>query len=69
MSTEEKKSKNKNPDVGGGTEDQDTVGHNVFATQDYFFQRNRDRQAEIERDIRERERAKEARESRQKNRR
>ncbi|HEY7025439.1 MAG TPA: hypothetical protein VH371_10820 [Candidatus Limnocylindrales bacterium] len=54
----------------GGEEDQDkdVEGHNIFATQDYYTQRNIDRRSEIDRDIRERQRAKEA-EEKNKNRR
>lgn len=48
----------------GGEEDQDkdVEGHNIFATQDYYTQRNIDRRQEIDRDVRERQRAKEAEE-------
>ena len=54
----------------GGEEDQDkdVEGHNIFATQDYYTQRNIDRRSEMDRDIRERQRAKEA-EEKNKNRR
>jgi len=54
----------------GGEEDQDkdVEGHNIFATQDYYTQRNIDRRSEIDRDVRERQRAKEA-EEKNKNRR
>jgi len=54
----------------GGEEDQDkdVEGHNIFATQDYYTQRNIDRKSDIDRDIRERQRAKEA-EEKNKNRR
>jgi hypothetical protein len=54
----------------GGEEDQDkdVEGHNIFATQDYYTQRNIDRKSDIDRDIRERQRAKEA-EDKNKNRR
>ncbi len=44
-------------------EDEDTEGHNVFATFDYYSQRGRDRQSEIERESRQREQAREAREA------
>jgi hypothetical protein len=44
-------------------EEQDTEGHNVFATFDYYSQRSRDRQSEIERESRQREQAREAREA------
>ena len=46
----------------GGEEDQDkdVEGHNIFATHDYYVQRNIDRRQEIDRDVRERQRAKEA---------
>ena len=47
---------------GGEEEDQDkdVEGHNIFATHDYYTQRNIDRRSEIDRDVRERQRAKEA---------
>jgi hypothetical protein len=48
---------NKKPDV---EEEKDVEGHNIFATQDYYFQRTHERNAEVERDARSRERAKEA---------
>lgn len=48
----------KNPDVA--EEEEDVEGHNIFATQDYYSQRSHDRNAEIERDARARERAREA---------
>ena len=41
-------------------EEQDVQGHNVFATQDYYFQRTHERNVDVERDARQRERAKEA---------
>jgi hypothetical protein len=41
-------------------EETDVEGHNIFATQDYYFQRTHERNAEIDRDVRARERAKEA---------
>jgi hypothetical protein len=41
-------------------EEKDVEGHNIFATQDYYFQRTHERNAEIDRDVRARERAKEA---------
>ena len=47
----------------GGEEegqDKDVEGHNIFATHDYYTQRNIDRRSEIDRDVRERQRAKEA---------
>lgn len=44
-------------------EDQDTEGHSVFATFDYYSQRNRDRQSEVERESRQREQVREAREA------
>ena len=47
----------------GGEEegqDKDVEGHNIFATHDYYVQRNIDRRSEIARDVRERQRAKEA---------
>ena len=47
-----------NPDVE--EEEKDVEGHNIFATQDYYFQRSHERNAEVERDARQRERAKEA---------
>ena len=55
---------------GGEEQDQDkdVEGHNIFATQDYYTQRNIDRKSDIDRDIRERQRAKEA-EEKNKNRR
>jgi hypothetical protein len=47
---------------GGEEQDQDkdVEGHNIFATHDYYVQRNMDRRSEIDRDVRERQRAKEA---------
>lgn len=47
---------------GGEDQDQDkdVEGHNIFATHDYYVQRNMDRRSEIDRDVRERQRAKEA---------
>jgi len=53
---------------GGDTPQQepDVEGHNIFATHDYYTQRNLDRRAETDRDLRDRQRAKEA-ESRKKN--
>ncbi len=48
---------NRKPDV---EEEKDTEGHNIFATQDYYTQRTHERNAEIERDVRQRERSKEA---------
>ena len=49
---------------GGEEQDQDkdVEGHNIFATHDYYVQRNIDRRSDIDRDIRERQRAKEAEE-------
>ena len=41
-------------------QDKDVEGHNIFATHDYYVQRNIDRRSDIDRDIRERQRAKEA---------
>ena len=41
-------------------DDKDVEGHNIFATHDYYVQRNVDRKSEIDRDVRERQRAKEA---------
>jgi hypothetical protein len=38
----------------------DTEGHNIFATHDYYVQRNTDRRAEVERDARDRARARQA---------
>jgi len=53
---------------GEKPEDKDVEGHNIFATHDYYVQRNIDRRTEIDRDVRERQRAKEA-EEKNKNRR
>jgi len=54
---------------GEGSEDEkDVEGHNIFATHDYYVQRNIDRRAEMDRDIREKQRAREA-EDKNKNRR
>ena len=49
---------------GGEEQDQDkdVEGHNIFATHDYYVQRNIDRRSEIDRDVRERQRAKAAEE-------
>jgi hypothetical protein len=49
-------------------DEKDVEGHNIFATHDYYVQRNMDRRSEIDRDLRDRQRAKEA-EDRKKNRR
>jgi hypothetical protein len=49
----------------GGEEpadDKDVEGHNIFATHDYYTQRNIDRRSELDRDIREKQRAHEAEE-------
>lgn len=55
---------------GGEEQDQDkdVEGHNIFATHDYYVQRNIDRRSDIDRDVRDRQRAKEA-EEQKKNRR
>ena len=51
------------PEGGEGQDQEDDVeGHNIFATHDYYVQRNIDRRTEIDRDVRERQRAKEAEE-------
>jgi hypothetical protein len=62
----EKETTNRQGDEG--EQDKDVEGHNIFATQDYYTQRNIDRRSEMDRDIRERQRAKEA-EEKNKNRR
>jgi hypothetical protein len=49
-------------------QDKDVEGHNIFATHDYYVQRNIDRRTEIDRDVRERQRAKEAEENKKKGR-
>jgi hypothetical protein len=49
-------------------DEKDVAGHNIFATQDYYVQRNIDRRTEIERDVRERERARVAEEKNKKRR-
>jgi len=49
-------------------DEKDVEGHNIFATHDYYVQRNLDRRSEMDRDLRDRQRAKEA-EERKKNRR
>jgi hypothetical protein len=41
-------------------EEKDVEGHNIFATHDYYVQRNTDRRAEVERDARDRARARQA---------
>jgi len=41
-------------------QDKDVEGHNIFATHDYYVQRNIDRRSDLDRDIRDRQRAKEA---------
>ncbi len=51
-----------------GTDDKDVEGHNIFATQDYYTQRNIDRRSEIDRDVRERERVRAAEEKNKKRR-
>jgi len=50
---------------GGEDQDQDkdVEGHNIFATHDYYVQRNIDRRTEIDRDVRDRQRAKQAEDS------
>jgi hypothetical protein len=55
---------------GGEVEDQDkdVEGHNLFATHDYYVQRNIDRRSDIDRDVRERQRAKEAEDMKKKGR-
>ncbi len=53
----------------GGEEegqDKDVEGHNIFATHDYYVQRNVDRRSEIDRDVRDRQRVKEAEELKKK---
>jgi hypothetical protein len=55
--------KKKNPEP---KEEKDVEGHNIFATHDYYTQRNIDRRTELDRDVRDRQRVKEA-ESRKKN--
>lgn len=52
----------------GEDQDKDVEGHNIFATHDYYVQRNVDRRSEIDRDVRERQRAKEAEELKKKGR-
>ena len=50
----------------GGEEqasEDDVEGHNIFATHDYYVQRNVDRRSEVERDARDRARAREAEEA------
>ena len=49
-------------------QDKDVEGHNIFATHDYYVQRNIDRRSDIDRDVRERQRAKEAEEQKKKSR-
>ncbi len=49
-------------------QDKDVEGHNIFATHDYYVQRNIDRRSDIDRDVRERQRAKEAEEKKKKGR-
>ncbi len=44
-------------------EDEDTEGHGLFGTFDYYSQRSRERESEIERESRQREQAREAREA------
>jgi hypothetical protein len=44
-------------------EEEDTEGHSLFGTFDYYSQRSREREAEIERESRQREQAREAREA------
>lgn len=49
------------PQTGDEQEQElDTEGHDIFATQVYYTQRNIDRKSEIDRDVRDRARAKEA---------
>lgn len=50
-------------------EDQDVEGHNIFATHDYYVQRNQDRRVEVDRDVRDRARAREAEEAKRQKRR
>ncbi len=49
-----------NPDK---PEEDDVEGHSILSTQDYYRQVSHDRQAEFERDARQREREKEAEKS------
>jgi hypothetical protein len=56
MSNDE--TENKTPE--GAEDEKDVEGHNIFATQDYYFQRTHERNTEVERDARQRERAREA---------
>jgi hypothetical protein len=57
MAKEEHTKRESGEDEG---QDKDVEGHNIFATHDYYVQRNIDRRSEIDRDVRERQRAKEA---------
>jgi hypothetical protein len=50
---------------GDEEQEQDVEGHNIFATHDYYVQRNIDRRSEMERDARDRARAKEAQDKKQ----
>jgi hypothetical protein len=56
MASDEKPTTNPEP----SDEEKDVEGHNIFATQDYYFQRTHERNTDVERDARQRERAKEA---------
>ena len=44
-------------------EEEDVEGHNIFATQDYFRQVSHERSAQVEREARQREAAKEAKDA------
>jgi hypothetical protein len=56
--TKAKETKKKATDKPG--QESDVEGHNIFATHDYYTTRNIDRKHDLDRDIRDRQRAKEA---------
>jgi hypothetical protein len=56
--TKAKETKKKAIDKPG--QESDVEGHNIFATHDYYTTRNIERRSDLDRDIRDRQRAKEA---------
>jgi hypothetical protein len=65
MANEEQTKRESGEDEG---QDKDVEGHNIFATHDYYVQRNIDRRSEIDRDLKDRQRAKEAEDQKKKGR-
>lgn len=56
--TKAKETKKKGADTP--QQEPDVEGHNIFATHDYYTSRNAERRTDLDRDIRDRQRAKEA---------